>query len=73
MSNINKHLALDSILAICQDGFRSRRSCDTQLMQFVHDVISYLDGVMNRGRKQTDLIIMDFAKAFGMVPHRRLT
>ena len=64
MSNISKHLALDSILADCQHGFRSRRSCETQLVQFVHDVISNLDGVMNRGHKQTDLIIMDF-------PHRR--
>ena len=27
---------------------------------------------MNRGHKQTDLIIMDFAKAFDKVPHRRL-
>ena len=72
VSNINKHLALDSILADCQHGFRSRRSCETQLVQFVHDVISNLDGAMNRGHKQTDLIIMDFAKAFDKVPHRRL-
>ena len=56
VSNINKHLALDSILADCQHGFRSRRSCETQLVQFVHDIISNLDGVMNRGHKQTDLI-----------------
>ena len=41
-------------------------------MQFVHDIISHLDGAMNRGHKQTDLIIMDFAKAFDKVPHRRL-
>ena len=27
---------------------------------------------MNRRHKQTDLIIMDFAKAFDKVPHRRL-
>ena len=49
VSNINKHLALDSILADCQHGFRSRRSCETQLVQFVHDIISNLDGAMNRG------------------------
>ena len=72
MSNISKHLALDSILADCQHGFRSRRSCEPQLVQFVHDVISNLDGVMNRGHKQTDLIIMDFAKTFDKVTHRRL-
>ena len=49
VSNINTHLALDSILADCQPGFRSRRSCETQLVQFVHDIISSLDGVMNGG------------------------
>ena len=72
VSNINKHLALNSILADCQHGFRSQRSCETQLVQFVHDIISNLDGAVNRGHKQTDLIIMDFAKAFGKAPHRRL-
>ena len=72
VSNINKHLALDSILADCQHGFRSQRSCETQLVQFVHDIISNLDGAVNRGHKQTDLIIMDFAKAFDKVPHSRL-
>ena len=72
VSNINKHLALDSILADCQHGFRSQRSCETQLVQFVHDIISNLDGAVNRGHKQTDLIIMDFAKAFDKVTYRRL-
>ena len=72
VSYINKHLALDSILTDCQHGFRSQRSCKTQLVQFVHDIITNLDGAVNHGHKQTDLIIMDFAKAFGKVPHRRL-
>ena len=54
VSNINKHLALDSILADCQHGFRSERSCETQLVQFVHDIISNLDGTVNRRQKQTD-------------------
>ena len=64
VSNINKHLAVDSILADCQHGFRSQRSCETKLVQFVHDIISNLDKAVNHGHKQTDLIIMDFAKAF---------
>ena len=38
----------------------------------MHDIISNLDGAVNRGHKQTDLIIMDFAKSFDKVPHRRL-
>ena len=72
VSNINKHLAFESILADCQHGFRSQRSCETQLVQFYHDVVSNLDGAQNRGHKQTDIIVMDFAKAFDKVPHRRL-
>ena len=72
ISNINKHLAFESILADCQHGFRSQRSCKTQLVQFYHDIVSNLDGAINCGHKQTDLIIMDFAKAFDKVPHRRL-
>ena len=75
VSNINKHLAFESILADCQHGFRSQRSCETcetQLVQFYHDIVSNLDGAINRGHKQNDFIIMDFAKAFDKVPHRRL-
>ena len=72
VSNINKHLALDSILAYCQHGFRTQRSPETQLVQFVHDIIDNLDGAINWGHKQTDLITMDFAKAYDKVPHRRL-
>ena len=48
------------------------RGLETQLVQFVHDIISNLDGAVNRGHKQTDLIIVDFAKAFDKVPYRRL-
>ena len=59
VTNINKHLAFESILADCQHGFRSQRSRKTQLVQFYHDIVSNLDGTINRGHKQTDLIIMD--------------
>ena len=73
VSNINKHLAFESILVDCQHGFRRlQRSCETQLVQFYHDMVSNLDGAQDRGQKQTDVIIMDFAKAFDKVPHRRL-
>ena len=72
VSNINKHLAFESILAGCQHGFRNQRSCETQLVQFYHDLVSNLDCALNRDQKQNDVIIMDFAKAFDKVPHRRL-
>ena len=72
VSNKNKHLAFESILAGCQHGFRSQRSCKTQLVQFFHDLVSNLYHALNRNHRQTDAIIMDFAKAFDKVPHRRL-
>ena len=67
-----KHLAFESILADRQHGFRSQRSCKTQLVQLYHDMVRNLDGARDRGQKQIDVIIMDFAKAFDKVPHRRL-
>ena len=72
VSSINKHLSLENILADCQHGFRSQRSFETQLVQFFHDMVSILDRALNRGHRQTDVIIMDFAKVFDKVPHRRL-
>ena len=72
VSNINKHLAFESILADCQHGFRSQRSCKTQLVQFFHDLVSNLDRALNRNHRQTDVIIVVFTKAFDKIPHRRL-
>ena len=69
---ITKHLALDSILACCRHDFRNQRPYETQLVQFVCDIIRKLDGAVNRGHKRTDLIITDFANIFDKVPHRKL-
>ena len=71
--NINKHLSLENILADCQHGFRIQRSCETQLVQFFHDMVSNLDRALKRGHRQTDVIIMDIAKAFDKVPHKDTT
>ena len=43
-----------------------------KLVQLYHDMLSNLDGARDRGHKQTDVIIMDFVKAFNKVPHRRM-
>ena len=37
-----------------------------------YHLVSNLDRALNRNHRQTDVIIMDFAKAFDKVPHRRL-
>ena len=47
--------------------FRSRVSCETQLIQFTQDLYDTL----NQGG-QTDAIVMDFSKAFDKVDHQRL-
>ena len=66
-SNIRKHLEEHSILTDSQHGFREKRSCETQLLTLIHELASNLD----RGLR-TDMIILDFAKAFDKVPHERL-
>ena len=66
-NNINKDLAFESILADCQHGFRSQRSCKAQLVQFYSDMVNNQDRALNHCHKQPDVIIMDFAKAFGKV------
>ena len=35
-------------------------------------MVNNLDRALNPGHKKTDVIIMDFTKAFDKVPHRRL-
>ena len=66
-SNIMNHLEKFSLLNNRQHGFRSGRSCETQLAGLVNDLAQILDS-----RSQIDLCIMDFSKAFDMVPHQRL-
>ena len=68
VSNINKHLAFESILADCQHGFRGQRSCESQLVQLFPDLVSNLNRALNHNHKQTYMIILDFAKAFDKVP-----
>ena len=55
------------VLYDLQHGFRKKRSCETQLISLYHS----LTNARSRG-VQTDLIVMDFAKAFDKVSHRHL-
>ena len=50
-----------------QHGFRCKRSCVTQLLSVLHDLGRTLDS-----GKETDLIYLDFAKAFDSVSHSKL-
>ena len=50
-----------------QHGFRRGRSCEAQLALSVNDLAKVLDR-----QSQADVVIMDFSKAFDLVPHQRL-
>ena len=68
--HIMNHLDANNILTDTQHGFRPKRSCESQLIVTHHDIAQQLD---RRDTKQVDAIILDFAKAFDKVPHKRLT
>ena len=61
------HLEKNEILRPEQHGFRRKRSCETQLLDFVEE----LNENVAKG-KQSDVIILDFAKAFDKVNHSLL-
>ena len=62
-----EHLRTNNILYHLQHGFRNKRSCETQLLEFINDVAINMESGL-----QTDLCILDFAKAFDKVGHKRL-
>ena len=62
-----KHLHKHDIILHFQHGFQSGLSCESQLIETVHDWMTALDNTT-----QIDAILLDFAKAFDKVPHKRL-
>ena len=64
---IVKFLEENNKLMDSQHGFRSRRSCLTNLLEFVDTVRVYVDqGVL------VDTVYLDFQKAFNKVSHGKL-
>ena len=66
-SNIVKHLDGQGILYDLQHGFREKRSCETQLIMLIEDLARNASV-----GKQTDIILLDFSKAFDKVNHSKL-
>ena len=62
-----EHLTRYKILKDSQHGFLKRRSCLTNILDFLEEVYEKLDE-----GKAADVIYLDFAKAFDKVPHSRL-
>ena len=50
-----------------QHGFRNKRSCFMNLLDFYNDVLNIYDDT-----KADDITYLDFQKAFDKVPHKRL-
>ena len=66
-SSLVKHFTELVIFYEMQHGFREKRSCETQLIMLVDELAKN----MQMG-KQTDLILLDFSKAFDKVAHEKL-
>ena len=62
-----RHLTEHNIIAENQHAFRKARSCETQLILTTHDLTKNLDNRLN-----TDMAVLDFSKAFDVMPHHRL-
>ena len=67
LSHVGKHLSNNNIIIENQHGFREKLSCETQLIQAIDDWARSLDHT-----GQTDVLLLDFSKAFDIVPHQRL-
>jgi len=67
VSQIMKHLENNQILCPNQFGFRTKHSCESQLLLTVHDFSQYMNN-----KTQIDIGILDFSKAFDKVAHARL-
>ena len=61
------HLEKNNLYSPAQYGFRSGRSCCTQLLEVVNDWSSAIDSF-----KPVDVVYLDYRKAFDSVPHQRL-
>ena len=61
------HLVTNALIKDSQHGFMRKKSCTTNLLQFLEKLTT----VQDQGHS-IDVIYLDFAKAFDKVPHRRL-
>ena len=66
-TNVVSHMDKNNLLYDLQYGFRSKRSCETQLVTLIEDLMSNCTA-----RSQTDLVLLDLSKAFDKVRHQKL-
>ena len=61
------HLEKNKMLTNLNHGFRAGYLCETQLLTTMHDLLRNTDKGL-----QTDMVELDFSKAFNTVPHGKL-
>ena len=66
-SHFMKHHVKNNILCSNQHGFRKKWSCESQLIATINDLARNIDT-----SNQTDMILLDFSKAFDKVNHQSL-
>ena len=66
-SEITKFTVQHNILSPLQHGFRQGHSCQTQLLETIHQLAESLNS-----KSSAHVIFLDFSKAFDSVPHKRL-
>ena len=66
-TNIVSHMDKYNLLCDLQHGFRSKRSCETQLVTLIEDLMRN-----SIAGNQTDLVLLDFSKAFDKVSLQKL-
>lgn len=64
---IVEYLEANNLIRDSQHGFRNRKSCLTNLIEFYDKLFTYNDMT-----KSLDIIYLDFQKAFDKVPHLKL-
>ena len=65
--DIMAHLGRNRLIRDTQHGFRPGKSCTTNLLEFLEELTEAADKGIS-----TDVIYLDFAKAFDKVPFERL-
>ena len=61
------HLSQHNLIRSSQHGFMARKSCLTNLLEYLEELSSLVD----KGHA-VDIVYLDFSKAFDKVPHQRL-
>ena len=66
-SKILDHLIENKLLNLSQHGFMPKRSCQTNLLEFLDKITQILDE-----GKAADIVYFDYSKAFDKISHSKL-